>query len=47
MARAHSLFAHRRRLGEVGGRLVERHLIDAQIRIGVLAELIDRGTAAR
>ena len=40
------LFAQRRPLREILGRLVQAHLIDAQIRIRVLAQLVDGGTAA-
>ena len=39
------LFAQRRALGEILGRLVQAHLIDAQVGIGVLAQLVD-GRAA-
>ena len=39
------LLAHRRVLGEIAGRVVERHLVDSQVGVDRLAQLVHRGAA--
>ena len=39
------LLAHRRARGEVGGRLLDRHLVDTQVGVGDAAEAVEGGSA--